>query len=154
VKGIVSLIVAGALVICGVQTVRGDGWSFSSLNPFASKKEPAAPPPKKSSASPSFGSNVPQLNGKPIRPAAPPPSMISKIASAPSTMWSKTKQVFTPAPKPAPNNKPFTGTLNKTPPSTTSSSWNPFVSKPTAAQPRTTSEFIGMPRPGRELSAQ
>jgi hypothetical protein len=45
--------------------------------------------------------------------------------------------------------------VNKTPPATTSgSSWNPFASKPAATQPKTASEFIGLPRPGRELSAQ
>jgi hypothetical protein len=142
------------MLLGAVHAARGEGWSWS--NPFSSKKD-SAPPPKKPNANSSTGPSIPQLNGKPIHPASPPPaqpSMLSKIGAAPGTMWSKTKQAFTPAPKPAPSTKPTLGAKKPVTPSG-GSSWNPFASKPTAPeQPHTTSEFIGLPRPGRELSAQ
>lgn len=157
-KGIFSLMIVGAMLLGVVHAARGDGWSWSSLNPFGSNKEQPAPPKKPNSNS-GIGTSVPQLNGKAIRPSSPPPaqpSMLSKIGSAPASMWSKTKQVFTPAPKPAASSKPFLGSVAKKPATSGSgSSWNPFASKPPAPEPpHTTSEFIGQPRPGRELSAQ
>ena len=157
-KHLISFMIIGAMMLGVVQAARGDGWSWSSLNPFAAKKDPPLPP-KKPNASSSFGTSVPQLNGRPIRPPSPPPaqpSMLSKIGSAPATMWSKTKQVFTPAPKPVDNGKPFLGSVAKKPVTPSSgSSWNPFAAKPAAAEPpHTTSEFIGLPRPGRELRAE
>jgi len=148
VKGAVSLVLAFLVAVAAVHVARADGWSLSSLNPFA-KKAPSSPSKKPNANS----SSVPQLNGKPIHPpSAPPaqPSMLSKIGSAPANMWSKTKQVFTPAPKPAPSSTLTLGAQPKkpTPPASSKTSWNPFVSKtPAAEPPHTTSEFIGLPRP-------
>lgn len=150
-KGVASSLLALIVALETLHLSHADGLTWSSLNPFASKKS-TTPPPKKPNAN---SSSVPQLNGKPIHPpAAPPaqPSMLSKIGSAPSTMWSKTKQVFTPSSKPAPStgNKLALGTQTKkaAPATSSGSSWNPFASKTPAAQPpHTTSEFIGLPRP-------
>jgi hypothetical protein len=148
VKAVVSLLVACAVVVGPVRAARADGWTWSSLNPFAKKDQPS--PSKKPNSN---SISVPQLNGKPIHPSAPPPaepSMLNKIASAPANMWSKTKQVFTPAPKPA-SSQPFLGSQPKkqTSTNTTSgSSWNPFAKQPVPAEPpHTASEFIGLPRP-------
>jgi hypothetical protein len=151
VKHVVSSLLAIAIALGAIPLARADGWSWSSLNPFASKKEVPSPAKKPNSNS----SSVPLLNGKPIHPpsAAPAqPSMLSKIGSAPTTMWSKTKQAFSPSPKPAPSaaSKLGLGAQPKKTTATTStgSSWNPFASKTTATEPpHTTSEFIGLPRP-------
>jgi hypothetical protein len=151
VKRAVSLSLAIVIATGVMPLARANGWSWSSLNPFASKKEPASPPKKPNSNS----SSVPQLNGKPIHPpsAAPAqPSMLSKVGSAPSAMWSKTKQAFSPSSKPAPsaNSKLGLGAQPKKTAATTGTgpSWNPFTSKTTATEPpHTTSEFIGLPRP-------
>jgi hypothetical protein len=149
VKGAVSLALAFLVAVAAVHAARADGWSLSSLNPFAAKKD-APTQQKKPNAN---SSSVPQLNGKPIHPpsAAPAePSMLSKIGSAPANMWSKTKQVFTPTPKPVPSSKLTLGAQPKkpTPPTGSKTSWNPFASKtPAAEPPHTTSEFIGLPRP-------
>ncbi|HEV2968483.1 MAG TPA: hypothetical protein VGY55_00750 [Pirellulales bacterium] len=149
-KAVISLLVSCAVVVGAARAARADGWSLSSLNPFAKKDQPS--PPKKASSN---SSSVPQLNGKAIHPPAPPPaqpSMLSKIGSAPANMWSKTKQVFTPSSKPAASSQSFLGSQTKKPASTTStsgSSWNPFAAKPAPAEPpRTASDFIGLPRPG------
>jgi hypothetical protein len=151
VKGIASSLLALVVALETLQLSRADGLTWSSLNPFSSKKS-TTPPPKKPNTN---SASVPQLNGKPIRPPSPPPaqpSMLSKIGSAPATMWSKTKQVLTPSSKPAPStaSKFALGSQPKkaAAPTGSGSSWNPFASKTaTVEPPHTTSEFIGRPRP-------
>jgi len=149
-KSIASFALVSLFVAASTAGARADGWSFSSLNPFAAKKDDPAPA-KKPSANSSAGPSIPQLDHKPLHPAqaAEQPSMLSKIGSTPSNMWAKTKHAFSPAPKPAPSG-PALGTQNKKPaaPSSSGGSWNPFASKqPEPKQPRTASDFIGLPRP-------
>lgn len=149
-KLLASLLLVCCLIAESTSGARADGWSFSSLNPFAAKKDDPAPAKKPNSNS-SAGPSIPQLDHKPLHPAPAPeqPSMLSKIGSAPGNMWAKTKHAFSPAPKPAPSG-PALGTQNKkpVPPSSSSGSWNPFASKqPEPKQPRTASDFIGLPRP-------
>jgi hypothetical protein len=69
------------------------------------------------------------------------------MGSGASSMMNKTKNVFKPAPKPDTTFK--LGSQSKPKPADTASSWNPFAKKtPPPDQPKTASEFIGLPRPG------
>ncbi len=116
-------------------SARADGW-LSNLNPFASKQTAPVKP------RPVTGSNVvvTQMNGKPVQPSSSSPSFLSKIGTGTSNLFSKTKQMFTPA--------------AKTPASTTRSlgtpAGNPQYSRSGAANvttPSTASQFIGQQRP-------
>ena len=113
-------VLSAALVVLGLLATVNSARAglFDNLNPFASKQ---AAPPKRGA------------------PAKSSPSMLSKIGSAPGNLFSKTKQMFTPAAKtPA---KPKLGTPSGNAKFTRSGSNN-------SSGPSTVSSFIGQKRPG------
>ncbi len=134
---------------CCANRASGEGWSLGGLNPFAAK-QPAASNDHTGSAAKNAGLSGSTVITKPVDPpkVPPQPSMFSKIGAGTSNMMSKTKQMFTPAPKSPP---PFKLGAKPAKPKQAepASSWNPFASKQANPEPpRTASEFIGLPRPG------
>lgn len=91
---------------------------------------------------------VPQLNNKPIHPvnsvtpASPSsPSLLSRIGSAPASLLSKTKNLFSKSPSQPPPKKLMMGKPSGGSQFTHSGSAS-------AKQPTTASQFIARPRPG------
>jgi hypothetical protein len=142
------------------------GW-LSNLNPFASKQSAdddsskrdtsAAAAPlsgalgssrfdSKVSAGSGQSSTVQQWNGKPIQPAnyatpAPKQSLLSRIGSAPSNLFKKTKGLFSKSPPPQTMQKRSLGTP---------SGGNKFTHSGSAAthKPSPVSQFLSQKRPG------
>jgi hypothetical protein len=165
----VNAIRLGALVLglslAGAPSARA-GW-LSNLNPFASKQtadddsskrdtSAAAAPlsgalgsskyDRKVSAGSGQSTTVQQWNGTPIHPVnytdpAPKPSLLSRIGSAPSNLFKKTKSLFSKSPPPQTMQKRSLGTP---------SGGNKFTHSGSAAthKPSPVSQFLSQKRPG------
>ena len=93
-KRLLSVALVALGLITSVESARGG--LLDNLNPFAAKQTTPPKPARKRAAAPKSN-----------------PSMLSKIGSAPGNLLSKTKQMLTPAAKPA--KKPTLGTPSGSP---------------------------------------